>query len=97
MEKDLLEMLADIKNGTYVDESLASKWLKMSKELMREQKVREIQFRKLGATKKCAKRMARRAVIAQKNINSSLFRNLKEWDEQLSNIKINSVPIRFVG
>ncbi len=77
MEKTLAEIIADVKNGTCIEESKASIWLKMSNKLMIEQKEYEKKFRKMGATKKCARRMARKSLAWKRRLNSNLMHSLK--------------------
>lgn len=74
MNKTLIERIEAVKNGTYIQESNASLWLKISNKLMEDQKEHEKKFRKLGASKKCAKRMARKAISWKKKLYSSTFR-----------------------
>lgn len=81
MEKTLEEIICDVKNGTYVKESKASMWLKISNKLMIEQKEKEKEFRKMGATKKCAKRMARRATYWQRKFYSNTSHSIEESEK----------------
>lgn len=81
MSKTLMEIIADVKNGTYIEESKASIWLKMSNKLMEEQKEYEKKFRKLGATKKCAKRMARKAILWKRKLYSNTLHSVEESEK----------------
>lgn len=83
MSKTLEEIIADVKNGTYVKESNASLWLKISNKLMIEQKEHEKKFRKLGATKKCAKRMARKAISWKKKLYTNTSHSVEESEKYI--------------
>lgn len=58
--------------------SKAAIWLEMSKRMMEWQKEKEKEFRKMGATKKCAKRMARRATYWQRKFYSNAIHSVEE-------------------
>ena len=81
MSKTLEEIITDVKNGTYIKESNASLWLKISNKLMEEQKEYEKKFRKMGASKKCAKRMARKAISWKKKLYSNTSHLVKESEK----------------
>lgn len=58
------------------EEPFSEVWLKILEKLAAEQKRYEKSFRKMGASKKCARKMAKKAIIPRKSIYSKTFRFL---------------------
>ncbi len=75
---ELSILIENVESKKVKTKTAAETWLEISKKIATEQKEYEKAFRKIGASKKCAKRMARKAIFSKKKIYSSTFHSLIE-------------------